>query len=265
MQLDKGRDFSTQLRSDSSAIIINQMASRVMGFTGDPINKNIIFGTDQKQYHIIGIVKDFNFSSLRDNVTSMALTMMTAFEKKKQGDNPDNLCIKVKTKDLPALMSRVENKWKTFSNNEEFDYSFMDDDFEALYRAEQRTGKISLLFTTLAVFIACLGLFGLAAHDAEQRTKEIGIRKVLGADVSNLVTMLSANFIKLVIIAILVASPLAWLLMEKWLQGFAYRQNVQWWIFIVASLGSVLIALITISSQFIKVATANPVQSLKEE
>ncbi len=265
MRMDKGRDFNTQLASDSSAIIINQTAAKVMGFNDDPINKNIVYGTDQKQYHIIGVVKDFNFSSLRDNVTPVALTMMTAFERKKQGDGPDNLCIKVNASNLPALIASIENKWKTFSRNQEFDYSFMDDDFDALYRTEQRTGKISLLFTSLAVLIACLGLFGLAAYAAEQRTREIGIRKVLGANMPNLVSMLSANFIKLVIIAILVASPLAWLLMEKWLQGFAYRQSVQWWIFAVAGLGAILIAIVTISTQFIKAATANPVKSLKND
>jgi putative ABC transport system permease protein len=265
MRLYKGRDFNTQLSTDSSGIIINQTAARGMGFTGDPINKNIIFGTDQKQYHVIGVVKDFNFSSLRENVTPVVLTMMTAFERKKQGDGPDNLCIKVNAKDLPALVSLIESKWKTFSGNQEFEYSFMDEDFDGLYRAEQRTGKIAALFTTLAIFIACLGLFGLAAYAAEQRTREIGIRKVLGADVLDLVSMLSGNFIKLVVIAILVASPLAWLSMEKWLQGFAYRQHVQWWIFIVAGLGAILIALLTISTQFIKAAIANPVQSLKNE
>jgi putative ABC transport system permease protein len=225
MQLEKGRDFNTHLSSDSSAIIINQTAAGVMGFAGDPINQSIFFGNNLKQYHIIGVIKDFNFSSLRENVTPVVLTMMTAFERKKEGDGPDNLCVKVNTDNLPALIAGIENKWKTFSRNGEFDYSFMDEDFDALYSAEQRTGKISLLFTALAIFIACLGLFGLAAFAAEQRTREIGIRKVLGADAASLVATLSANFLKLVVIAILIASPLAWLLMNTWLNGFAYRQD----------------------------------------
>jgi putative ABC transport system permease protein len=263
MNLEKGRDFNTQLSSDSSAMIINQTAAHVMRFTGDPINKTIVFGTDQKQYHIIGVVKDFNFSSLRDNVTPVVMTMMTSFERKKEGDGPDVLGVKVNAENLQALVSGIESKWKSFSKNQEFDYSFMDEDFDALYRAEERTGRISLLFTTLAIFIACLGLFGLAAYAAEQRTREIGIRKVLGANVPDLVALLSANFLKLVIIAVLIATPLAWLLMGKWLQGFAYRQSIQWWIFPVAGLGAVLIAMITISIQFIRAATANPVQSLK--
>lgn len=265
MNLEKGRDFNTQLSSDSSAMIINQTAASAMGFTGDPTGKTIVFGTDQKRYHIIGVIRDFNFSSLRDNITPVVMTMMTSFERKKEGDGPDVLGIKVDADNLPALLSRIENKWKTFSGNQEFDYSFMDEDFDTLYRSEQRTGKIALLFTILAIFIACLGLFGLAAYAAVQRTKEIRIRKVLGANVPDLVALLSANFLKLVIIAFLVAAPLAWLFMEKWLQGFAYRQSIQWWIFPVAGLGAVIIAMLTIGAQFIRAAIANPVQSLKAE
>jgi putative ABC transport system permease protein len=265
MELDKGRDFDPALSSDSSAIIINQTAVKSMGFTGDPIDKNIVYGANQKQYHIIGVVKDFNFNSLRDNVTPVVLTMTTAFERKKQGDRPDVLAIKVSNEKLPALIGMIEKKWKAFSHNQEFDYSFMDEDFDNLYRAEQRTGKISLLFTTLAIFIACLGLFGLAAYTAEQRTREIGIRKVLGANVPDLVALLSANFLKLVVVAFIVAAPLSWLLMEKWLQGFAYRQSISWWVFVAAGTGAILIALLTISTQFIKAAIVNPVQSLKRE
>jgi putative ABC transport system permease protein len=193
------------------------------------------------------------------------MTMTTAFERKKQGERPDVLAIKVNAGNLPALIAGIEKKWKAFSHNQELDYSFMDEDFEALYRAEQRTGKIALLFTTLAIGIACLGLFGLAAFAAEQRTREISIRKVLGANVPDLVTLLAANFLKLVIIALVVAAPLAWLSMEKWLQGFAYRESIQWWIFPVAGLGAIVIAMLTISTQFIKAAIANPVQNINRQ
>jgi putative ABC transport system permease protein len=265
MELDKGRDFNPALSSDSSAIIINQTAAQSMGFAGDPIDKPVVYGNNQKQYHIIGVVKDFNFNSLRDNVTNVVLTMTTAFERKKQGDRPDMLAIKVGNGKLPHLITMIETKWKTFSNNQAFEYSFMDEDFDNLYRSEQRTGKISLLFTTLAIFIACLGLFGLAAYTAEQRTREIGIRKVLGANVPDVVALLSANFLKMVVLAFIVAAPVAWLFMEKWLQGFAYRENISWWVFIVAGVGALLISLLTISTQFIKAAIVNPVQSLKRE
>jgi len=265
MVLEKGRDFNPALSSDSSAIIVNQTAARSMGFTGDPIGKNIFYGTDQKRYHIIGVIQDFNFRSLRDNISPVVMTMTTSFERKKQGDGPDILSIRVNTENLPALLSGIEKKWKSFSNNQQFDYAFMDEDFDALYRAEKRSGKIALLFTTLAIIIACLGLFGLSVYAAEQRTREIAIRKVLGANEQNLVSLLSANFLKLVFIAFLVAAPLAWLSMEKWLQGFAYRQNIHWWVFIEAGAGAIFIAMLTVSAQCIKAAIANPVRSLKNE
>ena len=141
----------------------------------------------------------------------------------------------------------------------------MDQDFDKIYRTEQRTGQIAVSFTSLAIVIACLGLFGLAAYAAEQRTKEIGIRKVLGANVSNIVGMLSKDFIVLVLIAILVAVPIAWYFMHQWLQGFAYHQSVQWWIIAAAGFGAILIAFVTISFQSVKAALTNPVKSLRSE
>jgi putative ABC transport system permease protein len=141
----------------------------------------------------------------------------------------------------------------------------MDDDFDHLYFVEQRMGKISVAFTSLAIIVACLGLFGLAAYAAEQRTKEIGIRKVLGANISAIVGMLSKDFLLLVLIAIVIASPLAWLFMNKWLQGFAYNVGISWWMLIAAGLGAALIAFATISFQSIKAALANPVKSLRSE
>jgi putative ABC transport system permease protein len=152
-----------------------------------------------------------------------------------------------------------------FQPGKEFAYSFMDDDFDSLYRAEQRMGTIFIIFTSLTIIIACLGLFGLAAYAAEQRTKEIGIRKVLGANVSNIVGMLSKDFIKLVMIAIVIAVPVAWFAMQQWLKGFAYRQNIQWWVVALAAVLAVVIAFVTISFQSIKAALANPVRSLKNE
>ena len=176
------------------------------------------------------------------------------------------LSIRVHTSDLTALMSKIENRWKELSPNQQFAYSFMDADFNATYHTEQRVGTLFVSFSTLAIVIACLGLFGLAAYAAEQRTKEIGIRKVLGASVSGIVGMLSIDFIKLVIISILIASPLAWLFMNKWfLQDFAYRVDFHWWILVIAGFVAVLIAFVTISSQAIKAALTNPVKSLRSE
>jgi putative ABC transport system permease protein len=162
-------------------------------------------------------------------------------------------------------MAQVKAKWAKLSPNVQIEYSFMDQDFDASYRSEQRIGTIFMIFTSLAIIIACLGLFGLAAYAAEQRTLEIGIRKVLGANVSAIVGMLSKDFIKLVLIAILIASPLAWYMMHLWLQDFAYRVNIQWWVIVAAGLGATVIAFVTVSFQSIRAALANPVKSLKSE
>ncbi|MBS1504631.1 MAG: FtsX-like permease family protein, partial [Bacteroidetes bacterium] len=152
-----------------------------------------------------------------------------------------------------------------FSPNQQFSYSFMDQDFDATYRSDQKLGTLFISFSTLAILIACLGLFGLAAYAAEQRTKEIGIRKVLGASVSGIVGMLSIDFIRLVFISMLIASPLAWYFMNKWLQDFAYRTEFHWWILVIAGMVAILIAFVTISFQSIKAALANPVKSLRSE
>jgi putative ABC transport system permease protein len=158
----------------------------------------------------------------------------------------------------------MKTNWEKLSQTP-FEYSFMDQDFDAMYRSEQRTGEIAFILTSLAIIIACLGLFGLAAYAAEQRTKEIGIRKVLGASVSSIAGMLSKDFIKLVFIAILISVPIARYLMNKWLQNFAYRVDFEWWIVAIAGVGAVLIALATISIQSIKAALINPIESLRSE
>jgi putative ABC transport system permease protein len=255
-----GRSFSKQMLTDSSGIILNETAAKRLGYK-DVLNKSLYIPQDQqakiiKQYHIVGVMKDFNFNSLRENVSQLTLVL---------GEERGALNIRVKTTNMPAFISQVEDKWKEMSPNQQFDYSFMDQDFDATYRTEQRMGKIFVSFTSLAIIIACLGLFGLAAYAAEQRNKEIGIRKVLGAGVSSIVAMLSIDFIKLVIISIAIAAPLAWFIMQKWLQGFAYRQNIQWWIVALAGIGAIVIAFVTISFQSIKAALINPVKSLKSE
>jgi putative ABC transport system permease protein len=261
MKLIKGRNFSNQMSTDSTALIINESAARLLGFT-KPIDKQLYrpqddYGKVIKAYHIIGVIKDFNFSSLRDNVEPVML--------KYEADN-GALSIHINAENIPALLVQIENKWKAFPSSQKFSYSFMDQQFDATYRSEQRMGKIFVSFTTLTIIIACLGLFGLAAYAAEQRTKEIGIRKILGADVSTIVGMLSKDFMKLVLIAIVLASPLAWWAMQKlFLQSFAYRQNIQWWVIALAGFMALFIAFITISFQSIKAAMSNPVKSLKSE
>jgi len=261
MKMMLGRNFSGKMSTDSSGMIINETAAKMLGYA-NPIGQILYKPMDNqlkklKAYHIIGVIKDFNFKSLRDNITPMVLLF---------DDDRGALSIRFKTANVPALVARVKSKWAAISPNQEFGYSFMDKDFESIYRSEQRIGTIFIVFTTLAIIIACLGLFGLAAYATEQRTKEIGIRKVLGARVSNIVGMLSKDFIKLVLIAIIIASPLAWLAMQKWfLQGFAYRQDISWWVLALAGLGAILIAFVTVSFQAIKAALTNPVKSLKSE
>lgn len=247
------------MSTDSSGIIVNETTARLLGYSDAPLDKKISYAyfPDRKEFHIIGVVKDFNFNSLRDNITPLAMVM------DRRGGT--DLGIRADAGDWPSLLARVEDKWKALSPHQQFTYSFMDKDFETIYRTEQHMGYLSIVFTTLAIIIACLGLFGLAAYAAEQRNREIGIRKILGADVTTLVALLSKDFIRLVIIAILIALPLAWWAMNKWLESFAYRDNIQWWSLAAAALGALVIAFITISFQSIKAAVANPVDSLRAE
>jgi putative ABC transport system permease protein len=256
IKLIAGRNFSKQMASDTAAMIVNEAFIRKYG-EKDPMGKTLYRDSYGIQpYHIVGIMKDFNFSSLRDQITPAALYFAA--------DN-GAISVRIRTSDLSALMSQIENKWKRLAPNQQFAYSFMDQDFDATYHSEQRVGTLFVSFSTLAILIACLGLFGLAAYAAEQRNKEIGIRKVLGASISGIVSMLSMDFIKLVFISILIASPLAWYIMNKWLQDFAYRTEVHWWIMATAGMVAILIAFATISFQSVKAALANPVKSLRSE
>jgi len=262
MKMAAGRSFSNEILTDSSGVIINEAAAKFLGLD-NPLNKPLYRSnggeqtvSNSKKYHIIGVVKDFNFASLRDVVSPMVLTM---------GHNTGALSVRINAKNIPALLSQIRDKWSGLSSNVRMNFSFMDQDFDATYRTEQRVGTVFIVFTTLAIIIACLGLFGLAAYAAEQRTKEIGIRKVLGASVSAITTMLSFDFIKLVLIAMLIALPAGWYLMNKWLQDFAYRVNIQWWVLALAGLTATIIAIITIGFQSIKAALSNPVNSLRSE
>jgi putative ABC transport system permease protein len=173
--------------------------------------------------------------------------------------------VRIRPGNIDKTLSALKSKWSTFSHDTPFSYSFLDSDFEELYRSEQRMGSVFGLFTFLSLFIACLGLFGLAAYTAERRTKEIGIRKVLGATASNLVALLSKDFARLVVIASIIAFPIAWWAMNKWLADFAYRINISAWVFVAAGLTALSIALLTVSFQSVKAAVMNPVKSLRTE
>ncbi len=263
MQMIAGRNFSIDFPTDSSAVIINETAAKLLGFK-NPLNETLYRpsgyasngGFASRPFHIIGVVKDFNFNSMHDKVGPLIIEL---------SENYGRIAMRINTQNIPALISEVEKKWNRMSPEQLFSYSFLDADFNKIYNAEQRTGKLFITFAIFAIFIACLGLFGLVTYAAEQRIKEIGVRKVLGASVGEIVAMISKDFIKLVLIAFVIAFPVAWWMMNKWLQSFAYRINISWWVFALAGVLTIAIALITVSFQAIKAAIANPVKSLRTE
>lgn len=257
MEIIKGRNFSPQYGGDSSALIINESTAALIG-PGDPIGKKLYSsaGNTPVTYTVIGVVKNFNFESLRKNVGPLCFRL---------GNNRYSTAFRVDTKDMKNFLAQVETKFKALAPGMPFNYTFLDESFDRMYRDEQRIGKVAFSFSFLAILIACLGLFGLAAYMAEQRTKEIGIRKVLGASVSGIVQMLSKDFVKLVLIACVFALPLAWWAMNEWLQNFAYRVNIGWWVFAAAAVIALIIAVLTVSSQAVKAALTNPVKSLRNE
>ncbi len=260
IKLVEGRNYSAQFLTDSNAVILNEAAAKFLG-TKDILNRKLYHFTDvslmkTSELHIIGVVKNFNFSSLRDEVTPLALLLQ-----KQSG----SMAVRINSSNISAVVAQIKNKWQAMVPGQLFDYSFMDEEFNNLYASEQRTGQLFITFATLAILIGCLGLFGLVTYAAEQRTKEIGIRKVLGASVGNIAGMLSVDFLKLVVISWLIAFPVAWYGMNRWLQDFAYRTSISWWIFASAGVFALIIALLTISSQAIRAAVANPAKSLKSE
>ena len=263
MRIAAGRNFSTDFPTDSSAVIINETAAKLLGFK-NPLNETLYRpngyandgGFTSKPYHIIGVVKDFNFSTMHDKIGPLIIEL---------SENYGRVVMRVNARNIHGLITQVESKWNEMVPGQALSYTFLDADFNKVYNAEQRTGKLFITFAVFAIFIACLGLFGLVTYAAEQRIKEIGIRKVLGAKIGEIVTMIAKDFLKLVLISSVVAFPVAWWAMNKWLQSFAYRINISWWVFVVAGLLTIAIALITVSFQAIKAAIANPVKSLRTE
>ncbi|HWB27246.1 MAG TPA: ABC transporter permease [Chitinophagaceae bacterium] len=261
MQLLSGRNFSKDF-NDSTSVIVNETTVKQVGWK-HPLGKYITYpGGDGQQFKVIGVVKDFNVQSLRNVVTPFALFHVSS---KTNQLNTSYAIISARTTEMPALMKNIENKWKEFLPGVPFEYSFLDKDYEALYRADERMGSVFGVFTFFSILVACLGLFGLSIYTAERRTKEIGVRKVLGASVQSVVTLLSADFLKLVGLAAIVSFPVAWWAMNTWLQAFAYRINIEWWVFIASGVLALLVALCTISFHAIKAALANPVKSLRTE
>lgn len=260
MEIKRGRNFSKSFGADSTGVIINETTEKIIGYA-DPIGKKLYSIVDVqrgevKAFTIIGVVKNFHFQTLKESIGPLCLLY---------GHNTWLASFKVAPANVASVIRTAKEKWKTMASGAPFSYRFMDDSFDEMYHSEERVAKIALTFSILAIFIACLGLFGLVTFIAEQREKEIGIRKVLGASVQGIVQLLSKDFIKLVIIAFVVAAPAAWYFMNRWLQDFAYRIQISWWVFLLAGFLALLIAMVTLSVQAIKAALANPVKNLRTE
>ncbi|MDZ7646092.1 MAG: FtsX-like permease family protein [Cytophagales bacterium] len=258
LELVAGRSYSRDHPSDTiGGIVINEAAAKQYGYT----NPADIVGKKYSQWgregEVIGVVKDFNFISLHRNIEPLTLPLEPYACR--------YLSLKVKSENMTETIKQVGEVWAQLAPHRPFLYSFLDDDFNRQYKTDFVFRKLFTTFSCLAILIACLGLLGLATYTAEQRTKEIGIRKVLGANVNNIVALLSKDFIVLVVIAMLIATPVAWYAMNKWLEGFAYRVEIQVWIFALAGLAALSIAVFTISFQSIKSALMNPVTSLRSE
>jgi putative ABC transport system permease protein len=267
LQMVAGRAFSKEFVTDKEeAFVINETAVKELGFgtAENAIGKDMLWDKWKpdslrpvKKGKVIGVVKDFNYKSLHEKVSKAVLIIYPEVVAK--------VAVKVRTADLPNTIAFLKDTWNSFSPEYPFDYNFLDENFEKMYRSENKLSGLLWIFTGMAIFVGCMGLFGLATFSAEQRTKEIGIRKVLGASAGNITAMLSKTFLKPVFIASVLAFPIGWWVMNKWLQDFAYRVNISWWVFVLAAFITLLIAMITISFQAIKAAIANPVHSLRSE
>jgi putative ABC transport system permease protein len=259
MKVLAGRNFSKDFGADSSGIIINQVAARTFGW-GDSALGHTLTHTEndgsKRVYTVIGIVRDFHFKSLHEIITPLVMT---------KGTDYGTMIAKINTTDTKSLLNSIEQKWNAFNAGAPFAYSFLDERYNNTYKAEQNIMKILGIFAGLTIFVACLGLFGLVTFTAERRTKEIGIRKVLGADVTGIVSLLSRDFLKLVVLAFVIAIPVAWIVMNKWLEDFAYKVNIGVWEFGLAIVLALFVTILTVSFKAIRAALANPVDSLRSE
>lgn len=254
-----GRDFSFQYPTDSTeAVLINRTAAAQLGFTPQQAVGKWIRNTirDSSRRTIIGVVEDFNYLSLKENMDALVIS---------PSDDLRTIVVKLNTHDFSTALKTVEAAFDKAASGYTLEYTFLDQKFDTLYKTDIRQQRILSLFSGLAIFIACLGLYGLASFTATKRNKEIGIRKVLGASISGVMALLSKDFIKPVVIALLIASPIAWWTMNKWLENFAYRIHIQWWMFVMAGLIAICIAMVTVSWQALRAALANPVDSLRDE
>ena len=257
-----GHLFSADFPTDTNRVILNESAIKELGFSSaqQTIGKKVYFDYRDSTYgfEIAAVVKDFHFEDLHVPISPYGFQLNNA-------SDYNYMIVHAKPGNINTLLQIIQNTWRNLNPTEPFEYSFLEEDFQKNYEAENHLSAIVGYFTAIAILISCLGLFGLATFSAEQRTKEIGVRKVLGASVTSIVALLSKDFLKLVAVAILIASPIAWWAMHRWLQNFAYRVNISWLVFAITTLAALLIALFTISFQAIRAAIANPVKSLRTE
>jgi hypothetical protein len=251
----EGRDFSRDFPTDSSGMVLNATAARYMGLP-DPVGKTVKWGN--KSYHILGVIEDMVMNSPYEPVYQTVFIM--------DYDWAGVFNLKLNPDQSPSVsLAAIGAVFREKNPGSPFEYKFADEEYGKKFATEERIGKLATFFAILAIFISCLGLFGLASFMAEQRTKEIGVRKVLGASVAGVTALLTRDFLKLVVVAMLIASPLAWYFMQGWLTDFAYRIEIQWWMFALTGSMAVLIAFLTVAGQAIKAALVNPVKSLKSE
>jgi len=262
MHVVAGRNFSRAYGTDTTSFILNAAATRALGLQHpqQAVGHNFEYGGIKGK--IVGVLEDFHFESMHQQIVPLVLAMTPSGT---PGFHYNSLSIKIAGNNISGGLTYLENTWKKYFPQIPFEYTFLDDKFDQLYRSEQRQGTLFTSFSGIAIFIACLGLLGLSAFAISQRIKEIGIRKVLGASVSSIVTLLSVDFLKLVAIAAVIAFPIAWYAMHNWLRDFAYRISIQWWIFLVAGILATAVALITIGLQAVRAAMSPPVKSLRTE
>jgi putative ABC transport system permease protein len=257
--MKSGRFFSREYGMDTASFVLNESSVKALGWTSEEsVGKEFKYGNQKG--HIIGVVNDFHFESMHQPIVPMILCYFPPSQ-----FYFNNLSIKIGGGDVAAALSYFENTWKKYFPETPVDYTFLDQNFDRLYDSEQKQATLFTVFACIAIFIACLGLLGLSAFSISQRIKEIGVRKVLGANVSTIVGLLSKDFLRLVGLAALLAFPVAWWAMNNWLKDFAYRVDMQWWVFLVAGILAALIAFVTISYQALKAAISNPVKSLRTE
>jgi len=264
-ELTEGRWFSEDM-NDSLNVILNEAAVKAMGLE-NPVGRKLIDMQERDgqnvgvPFVVVGVVKDFNFMSLRDKVTPLVIQSNEAF-----GGGNQFFVTRIKSGQIPDAIKSIEAKWKELQPEEPFKFLFLDENLNAQYMSEQQSGKLFAVFSGLAILVSCIGLFALSAYITSLRTKEIGVRKVLGSSVANVVLLLSMDFTKMILIAFALAVPVAWYVMETWwLQNFAYRITIGVWIFLVSGASALVIAWLTVSYQSIKAAIQNPIGALRSE